>query len=174
MEARGILSVACLAAWASLASPARGGLVVTPDKENVVASRLAGKWAVERKLTARLGGRLGGEIDLQAAVEFTNDPTVAHKIPEKYEDFLKPKRIYMAGTMKMKAKACPFLLIELKGNPHVIIFRERDGDPMGDAESFNVMLAVAKDKANDLLFIGGDVKEQPFSAYERADRHDDR
>jgi hypothetical protein len=38
---------------------------------------------------------------------------------------------------------------------------------MGDAESFNVMLAVAKESANDLLFIGGDFNNQPFSAYER-------
>lgn len=33
-----------------------------------------------------------------------------------------------------------------------------------------VMLAVARDKANDLLFIGGDFNNQPFSAYERVEK----
>jgi hypothetical protein len=44
------------------------------------------------------------------------------------------------------------------------------GDPLGDAESFNVMLAVARDGTNDLLFIGGDFNNQPFAAYRRVKR----
>jgi hypothetical protein len=34
-------------------------------------------------------------------------------------------------------------------------------------ESFNVMIARAKEPANDLLFIGGDFNNQPFSAFKR-------
>lgn len=43
-----------------------------------------------------------------------------------------------------------------------------NGDPFGNGESFNVMLAVAKDKQDDLLFVGGDFNNQPFSAFERS------
>ncbi len=67
-------------------------------------------------------------------------------------------------------KDYPFILIELFGNPHIVYFREREGDPMGDTESFNVMPASAKDKPNDLLFIGGDFSREPFAAYERKQR----
>jgi len=42
---------------------------------------------------------------------------------------------------------------------------------MGDAESFNVMLAPARDRRNDLLFIGGDFNNQPFAAFERVERN---
>ena len=38
---------------------------------------------------------------------------------------------------------------------------------LGDAESFNVMFAVARQRQNDLLFIGGDFNNQPFAAYAR-------
>ena len=61
-----------------------------------------------------------------------------------------------------------FILITHRGNATVVYFRERDGDPMGDGESFIVMLAPAKDRAKDLLLTGGDFNNQPFSAFERA------
>jgi hypothetical protein len=73
----------------------------------------------------------------------------------------------MAGIMTRHNKDYPFILTQLFGSPHIVYFRERDGDPMGDSESFNVMLAPAENKTNDLLFIGGDFNNQPFKAYER-------
>lgn len=39
---------------------------------------------------------------------------------------------------------------------------------MGDVESFNVMMAIAEDKENDVVFIGGDFNNQPFTAFGRA------
>lgn len=147
-----------------------GALEVKPDKENVVASRLCGKWLIEPKLSQRLTARVVDRESPSGNIEFTSDPAVAGKLPEKYLEFLKDKRIYMAGTMKLERKDHPFILIEHSGNPHVVWFRERDGDPMGDEESFNVMLAVAKNRTDDLLFTGGDFNNQPFSAFERAER----
>ncbi|HUT34484.1 MAG TPA: hypothetical protein VNE39_13440 [Planctomycetota bacterium] len=147
-----------------------GALEVKPDKENVVASRLCGKWVVEPKLSQRLTAGVVDRESPSGKIEFASDPAVAGKLPEKYLEFLKDKRIYMAGTMKSREKDCPFILIEHCGNPHVVWFRERDGDPMGDAESFNVILAVAKNPIDDLLFIGGDFNNQPFRALERAER----
>jgi len=149
------LAVCSAAAWAAFS--------VTADKENVVASRLEGDWQLHAELTKRLVG----EERPAAQLAFKSDPEVAGKLPDKYEKFLGKKQIYMAGVVKLKGKEHPFILVEHKGNPHVIYFRERDGDPMGDAESSNVMLAPGKDKANDLLFVGGDFNNQPFSAYER-------
>ena len=136
-------------------------LKVTSDKDNVVSTRLEGRWRVNAAINTRLGQNRG------VILEFKADSKVVETIPQKYEKFLADKTIYMAGTMKDNNIIHPFILIELKGNPHVVYFRERDGAPLGDAESFNVMLAAAKDQPNDLLFVGGDFNNQPFTAYER-------
>ena len=61
---------------------------------------------------------------------FYADDKVVTKIPEKYEKFLADKTIYMAGIMKSGKDEYPFILIEHKGNPHIVYFRERDGDPL--------------------------------------------
>ena len=138
------------------------GLNVETEKDNVVSSRLEGTWDVNSTISTRLGRNKGGEIS------FRSDNRIVADIPQKYEDFLKEYTIYMAGIFTMRETEHPFLLIQHKGNPHIVYFRERDGDPLGDAESFNVMLAPAKETANDLLFIGGDFNNQPFTAYERS------
>jgi hypothetical protein len=140
---------------------------VRADKENVVASKIAGHWELDELLTKRLGG------SGIRKVSFHEDATVVEKIPAKYEEFLGERAIYMAGKMVIDEEV-PFILIEYKGNPTVVFFRERDGDPLGDAESFNVMLAPGKNTQDDLLFIGGDFNNQPFSALRRAMKRDDR
>ena len=139
-----------------------------PNKENVVSSRLEGRWQVNKAISNRLSVRLA-DRNQDKTIEFHADEKVVAKIPGKYEKFLADKTIYMAGTMKSGKNEYPFILIEHKGNPHIVIFRERDGKPLGDAESFNVMLAVAEKTSNDLLFVGGDFNNQPFYALERAE-----
>ena len=166
MARRGIAIVllALLGGWRAEAE-----LRVQPNKENVVASRLAGAWRRHPALTQRLRGLADpprGETP-GAPLTFRSEPAVAARVPERYHKFLAGKPIFMAGTLTLRGKDHPFLLIELHGNPHVVYFRERDGNPMGDAESFNLMLSPAKDRAKDLLFIGGDFNNQPFDAYER-------
>ncbi len=156
-----LLSVAVVA-WAALR--------VEPDKENVVAGRLEGKWKLNAELTARLFDAKTAESMAKNSYEFRSDPTVAAKIPEKYNDFLKDKQVYMAGTFKSgrgDGQERPFLLVSHKGNPHLVYFRPTRDDPLGDAESFNLVIVPAKDKANDLLFVGGDFNNQPFAAYDR-------
>jgi len=142
------------------------GLKVQADKQNVVASRLEGDWVPDPKVNARLKGNLQG-IE---ALSFQSDPVVAGKIPAQYKKFLGAKRIYMAGKARIGDKEYPFLLIEHSGNPHLVFFRERDGNPMGDAESSNVMLAPARDRVNDLLLVGADFNNEPFRAFQRKER----
>ncbi len=151
---------------------AGGTLEVKADKENVVASRLCGKWVTEPKLSQRLTAVAVDRETPSGNIEFTSDAAVAGKVPEKYMKFLKDKLVYLLVTVKLERKHYPFILIEHCGNPHVVWFRERDGEPMGDAESFNVMLAVAKNPADDLLFVGGDFNNAPFRALERAERRE--
>jgi hypothetical protein len=143
---------------------ALAGVTVTPEKENVVAGRLIGKW----KTHASLSERLRGNAVREETVEFSEDAAVATKVPEKYSEFLKAKQVYLAGIMTRNQKTYPFILTEYNGNPYLFYFREKNGNPMGDGESFTLVIAPAKEKKQDILFIGGDFNNQPFSAFERA------
>lgn len=147
----------------SLVSPlgVSADVKVEADKDNVVASKIEGTWGPDEALTRRVEGTSLG------ALIFKSDPDVVRLIPAKYNAFLQGKRVYFAGRMTQRKEEFPFILIEHKGNPHLVYFRKRGDEPLGDAESFNVMLVVAKDTSQDLLFIGGDFNNQPFSAYQR-------
>lgn len=155
---------------------AAAGLKVEENKENVVASRLVGTWVTDVPLSERLGvpGVASGWTE---RLTFTSEPAYVAAVPEKYQEFLKRGPIYLAGRLtRLRSHPAartvptvhPFLLTVLHGNPHVVYFRQRDGDPMGDSESFNVMLARGEKPEGDLLFIGGDFNNQPFTAYRRA------
>lgn len=162
------LSAVCLL---GIGAAALAPLKVQKEKENVVASILIGTWVPDKPLTERLGGRsvvVEGGGQAGATVVSTDDAKVAGMIPPMYNEFLADKQVYLSGTMSIGADKYPYILISQWGNPYVVFFRPRDGKPMGDAESFNVMAATAKDNANDLLLIGGDFNNQPFSAYKRA------
>ena len=95
------------------------------------------------------------------------------KIPARFLDAAKKEgiaiEVRLAGYLEMSGAKHPFILTTFQGNPHVFYFRERGGDPYGDSESFNVMLAPAKERKNDLLFVGGDFNNQPFVAYARSE-----
>ncbi|MGB0767546.1 MAG: hypothetical protein ACPGYV_07525 [Phycisphaeraceae bacterium] len=163
-----LLFVLCVVGLSTLAI---AGLKTQPDKENVVASRLVGSWTPDQALTKYLGGTPIHEFaNLEdKRLTFTEDAAVVERIPTKFHPFLKEEQIFLAGQMELGDDSFPYVLITHKGNPHVVIFMPRDGKPMDNAESFNVMLPVGKEMKNDMLFIGGDMNNQPFSAYKRAD-----
>ena len=137
------------------------GQVVKTDKNNVTASRLAGEWVPDKTLADRFP--LANE-----AITFSVDETVASKLPAKYDEFLAKKQIFLSGIMKRGEKEFPFILISHTGNPHLVWFRERDGDPMGDGESNILMLARASQEKDDILFIGGDFNNEAFRVFRRA------
>jgi hypothetical protein len=84
---------------------------------------------------------------------------VLAKIPAAIAGKLKSLPILLAGTLRMGDSEHVFLLTVRSGNPTVVWFRERGGDPCGDAESWNVMLVRAEAKPADLLFVGGDQRQ---------------
>ncbi|MBM80219.1 MAG: hypothetical protein CMJ78_06450 [Planctomycetaceae bacterium] len=156
------LAIAIYAVNSGMAAELR----IEPDKENVVSSRLVGSWQLHSKLNERLTGKADSRHN---KVTFRSDPSVAKQVPQKYVDVFiaRGMRVYMAGYFNMKGKDLPFLATTIHGNSHIMFWLERNGERFGNSESFNVMLTVAKDSPNDLLFIGGDFNNQPFSAFER-------
>lgn len=131
-------------------------LKITETKENVVASAIDGSWKPkdeERKFT----------------IEFTKNVEVLKILSKKYFKDFTSYKIYHAGYMtineKGKSTTHPFILTTIDGNPHLVFFRERNGDPIGDAESF--ILFIARTKNGDRLFTGGDFNNESFVEYER-------
>jgi hypothetical protein len=142
-------------------------LKFTKDKENVVSSRLSGSWIIEGALNLRLTGK--DEVKDLKKVTFVGDDSVFDRLPGKYKKFLIKEQasVFMTGWMTFGKQKCPFFLVERKGNPHILFFLKVGDNVFGNGESFNVMMAVAEETENDLLFIGGDFNNQPFRAYRR-------
>ncbi len=133
-------------------------LKLIDTKENVVASAIDGSWRPKQK-------------ESKFTLEFTSDAEVLKLISKTYyKDFLSYK-IYHAGYLKInekdKSTTHPFLLTEINGNPQLVFFRERNNNPIGDAESF--ILFIARTKTSDRLFTGGDFNNESFVEYERMD-----
>lgn len=153
---------AFLLAAVPLLAQAGNGLELRPDPQNVAASALLGSWKPDAALQQRLGNKTG--VD---RLEFRDDAGILARVPAAIAAKLRQHRVYLAGVMVLRGKEQPFLLTEIAGNPTVVWFRERDGDPLGDAESFTVVLVRAEAKPADLLFVGGDSNNQSFAAYRR-------
>lgn len=152
--------------WGCLVGVATAELKLENDPENVVASRLEGSWQVSSQLAKRLSS--DRRVFLQS-VSFKSDPTMLSKVPEAHAAAISAKtgKVYLAGYITFNDKELPFLLTTLHGNPHIVLWMEQGGDRFGNIESMNIMLAVAEEKQNDLMFLGGDFNNQPFNAYER-------
>lgn len=144
------------------ADPPQTAPTVRPDPENVVASRIAGEWRLDADLTLRLGAR-----DPGASLVIRTTDQIPSGLPETVRAQLQKLRIYAAGTIELRKREHPFVLLERSGNMHLVWFRARGGNPVGDAESMIVALAPARDTANDLLLVGGDFNNQPFTAFQR-------
>ena len=163
---KGLLAAVVVTLWIGtspiLAQGESNGLKVQPDKDSVLANSLVGAWVPDVELNKRLGKR--GE---QHRLEFVADAKVLAGVPAAIAKKLLTYRIYLAGTMTMRDQKHAFLVTNHTGNPTIIWFRERAGDPMGDAESWNASLVRAQVAQADLLFLGGDNNNQAFAAYKR-------
>jgi hypothetical protein len=136
------------------------------NTKNMLAARLEGTWKPRPDLNRRL---TGDESRAGELVVVFDAKAVPEPVLRKFGARAKVKlTVYAIGRITLRSQERPFLLTALHGNPHLLWFRERNGDPFGDAESFNLMIAPGKAATEDLLLVGGDFNNQPFSAYGRA------
>ncbi len=142
------------------------GIRVEPDENNIAAGRLAGVWEPDAALCERLGVKVR-----TTRIEFVLDDSFLDSIPAEVSKYLDGMRMYEAGRMTWHEKSgpstSPYLLTTFAGNPHLVSFRERDGVPLGDIESCNLMIIPAKEHAQDVLFMGGDSANEPFRPFRR-------
>ena len=146
--------------------------ILTPDTENVVGTQLVGDWTINLDLTNQLWPDYMGWVEV-TGVSFTNNPEIVDTLPEDdCDSWMNDFQLFLSGEMIFKLGnntdpepvSYPFVLSSLSGNPPLIYWE----DDMTDTESFNMMLARADDRNNDLLFIGGDFNNKDFTAWSRA------
>lgn len=169
-------------------APARGDpgkVTLVNDPENVVASELMGKWYPHSGVTMMLGGNAESNFE---SIEFAEDKAGFERIKKGFESALekaekkepgstdKPaaapikealRSAYLSGAMTLvmngETVKFDFVLVALRGNPHVFFYdAEKE-----DFESVNVMLARDDEGDKDLLFVGGDFNNQRFEAFSR-------
>merc|ERR1712179_79773 len=134
--------------------------ILTPDSENVVGTQLAGDWQINGDLTVQLWPDFTPmEV---TAVSFTNNPSIVDC--ESWMNDFGP--LFMVGeitfAMEEDLVTYPYVLSSIHGNPNILVWVE-----LGLVESFNVMLARAEEKNNDILFIEVDGYNEPFTAWTR-------
>lgn len=148
------------------------------DRENVLASLLWGAWEPDAELAKLLA--------LEASsVRFTferDDAAVPDEVLQRLGKRMEERGrgalvVHAVGKVTLargdrEPRSCPFVLTTLHGNPHVVYFRERGGDPFGDTESFTLFgVRTHEDELsgpNDRLFVGGDFNNSPMRPYRRA------
>jgi general secretion pathway protein G len=147
---------------------------VVADEHNVAASALIGDWVPDVALWERLQGKAlelppGAKMPV---VTFARDDAVAARLPAAVHEQLKQGGLYLTGTIRnlVSEEPAPFVLTTVHGNPHVVWFRARGSDPLGDAESFNVSVVIARQPSEDLLFVGSDspTRKEAFKPFRRA------
>jgi len=151
-------------------------LSVMPDEGCVLSTHIAGTWEEDLEVTKHLGAKpdkrsLTIELDLSVLDRLNKGMgrelrTVLASIP-----------IRAAGTVVWRKDgkvivSSPFLLADIKGNTHLVVFRDRDGKLFGDTESALLSFALGKERANDLLFQGGDSPNGPYHALRRVTQTD--
>jgi hypothetical protein len=139
--------------------------------DNIIANLMEGSWVPDTDA-------MGDEEPWIEELRFELDPTA---IPQAVMDALSERvgpevlPVYAIGNMTIVQGAethhFPFMLTVLHGNPHVVFFQERDGDPFGDTESFNLMAWRTHDDElagpDDRLFLGGDFNNSAMQPLRR-------
>lgn len=167
-----LLTILALVLLAPLGLALTLQLRVEPDQNNVTAGRLVGTWESDPVVAERMGLKGDGQqLEFRAAGDFLD------KVPAKIAEAIKDMRIYESGTVVLRAGdktrwTRPYLLTNISGNPHLLMFRARDGEPLGDVESFNLFVAQGKEQADDLLLVGGDFNNEPFRPFRRVEERE--
>jgi hypothetical protein len=132
--------------------------------ENIIASRLEGRWVLDTAITDRLEAPRGFEVP--RGFQFTKDDTILKKLITVYPRYAS-ETIYLAGTAHIGTVDHWFVLTNDKGNAHLVLFTPTREGPVGEPHYLNINMACSRDRMKDLLFIGGDFARESAAAYSR-------
>jgi hypothetical protein len=136
----------------------------SPPTENLVAQRIVGRWILDADITARLDAQRG--FLPPRAFEFKKDDVVVRKLLAEYPRFA-GMPIFTGGTAFMGAERHWFVLTGDYGNTTLMLFTPDRDEPMGNPHYLQVNMALTRDPAKDMMFIGADFPRDSAAAYKR-------
>lgn len=156
LSAVGALAVLAGAGWAFQFAGA--------TKQNVIATRLEGRWLVDAEITAKLDP--APDSKLPRALDITKDDAVFKKITEVYPRF-QTVEPYMSGTAVLNGDKHYFVLMNQEGNSHIVLFTATRENPVGEPHSVHIAMACSRDSGKDMVFLGGDLARESAACYTR-------
>lgn len=142
-------------------------LVLRPDPENVVSTRLVGAWKLDATLTKRLDPDNTGKAP--ATMTFTDNPGVLAGLQAASGRF-QNRQIFGSGIVNIDGTTHTYILSNKSGNMYVTWFTAIEENATANAMEKSVQIAVARDQAKDILVLGGPTVKEPAAAFERAGR----
>ena len=160
-------------------------VVLVNSDENLFATECWGKWKVHEDFTKYVAHEMPEEKF--GNIEFSKDEReskrivrhlerLAAKMKERGEpndlEFLRAlKAVYATGTMKLKrsgkSMTATFAMVSMFGEPLLILLEGET--PNTDWETVRISFVRDPDGDHDLLFVGGDHKDESYVAMQRAD-----
>lgn len=164
---RGFVLAAALCALAAVTTAFTfQQLALVQDNQNLLRTRLEGKWSLNSAMTRHLQPEPGAAAPQSLA--FTTDPTVMERLVTQ-QSRLAGMHLFQSGILTMDGKTYPYVVTDEHGNATLIYFQTRSNE-IGAAVSVPLALGVGRPKTQDLLFYGGaaDGTTGAF-AYQRAE-----
>ena len=152
---------AVLAVGASLAPQ----LVVKADTESHVPTRIQGTWKLETATSERLDPGKSASATPKD-LTFTENPGVLAGL-QAYSDRFKNNLIIGSGIVNVDGTTHTYILISEHGGTTLEWFTGNAAgtDPLAQVTIKRVSIALAREPANDVLFLGGDLKGAAALAY---------
>jgi hypothetical protein len=153
--------------------------------ENLFAAECWGKWKVHEDFTKYVAHEMPEEKF--GTMEFAKNEKESKRIVRHLErlaakmkergqsndlEFLRAlKAVYATGTMKLKRRGkkmtSTFALVNMFGEPLLVLLEGKT--PNTDWETVRISFVRDPDGDHDLLFVGGDHKDESYVAMQRAD-----
>jgi hypothetical protein len=154
------LLCAVLTASAALAPQ----LVLEADPESVVTVRIQGNWKLEAATSERLDPKRSAAAPKE--LTFTDNPAVLAGL-QAYSDRFQHKQVLGSGIVNVDGTTHTCILVAEHGGTSLVWFtgNKAGTDPVAEATTKNVTIAIGREPAQDLLFLGGDLHGAAAVAY---------
>jgi len=159
-----MLKLATLCAVLAVSAGLAPQIAVKSDAESHVPVRIQGNWKIEAAISGKLDASRSAPTPKD--LTFTDNPGVLAGL-QAHSDRFKNNLIIGSGIVNVDGTAHTYLLLSEHGGTTLEWFTgSADGtNPVAQVTIHRVSIAIAREAANDVLFLGGDLKGTAALAY---------
>lgn len=165
MNLRNTLIAALSVAAVTTVAYAFQTLSVKPNPENVVSAHILGTWKLDSVVTRKLDPQ--SALPATSTISFYDNPGVLPGLTAAAPRFAN-RLIFAAGIVNVDGVTHPYVLTNNEGNMYVVWFTAKGENTVAEVTTWRIHIALGKDKAKDMLFLGGETMRGADGAYERA------